>query len=215
MSLPDPDRQKRVYPKHPGGSYQLALADVIYLGFRITEDGKTKERYPQERVALVLQSMECEPGTANRFALAREFTFTASERGNLRQFLDPWLGPFTSDEHAKTVIKGLDGRVWENGLFSVVHAPARDGSGKVFVNVATAGKLVRGMEPFRVASYTRSDYWTKKIAQYATDHAAFLAEREATKGREVANAAKFPGAGGGLDQRPAALDAEEPDDLPF
>lgn len=211
MALPDMDNTKRVYPKHPDGSHQLALADVIFLGKRVTEDGKTKERYLQPRVALVLQSMECEPGTANRFTLSREFTYTDSDRGNLRQFLNPWLGPFKDDAHAKQVITTLDERVGENGLFSVVHESAKDGSGKVYVNVQTAGKLVKGMQPFRVAAYLRPEYFAKKMATYAADRTAFEAERQVTAAKEGQNFEDFPAA---LAQ-PAAGGGPVADDLPF
>lgn len=210
MALPPLDNTTRVYPKHPDGSYQLALADVVSLGHRITEDTKAKERYPQARVSLVFQSMECEPGTATRFVLSREFTYTANERGNLRQFLNPWLGPFKDDDHAKQVISTLDERVGENGLFSVVHAPAKDGSGKVFVNLSTAGKLVKGMQPFPVAGYTRAEYFAKWAAQYAADCAAFRAERQATAAQEGQNFKDFPAALA----TPAAGD-HGADDLPF
>ncbi len=215
MALPKPQQHdSKVWPKHEPGTFQLALADVIYLGSRVTENFQ-KERVAQERVALVWQSMECEPGTATRFELANEFTYSAHEKANLRKFLAPWLGPFANDAAAEAAIVSLDSRIGENVLGTIAHNPGRKDPSKTYVNVETVGKLMRGQQPFLVAGYTRRDYWAKKIAQYATDYAAFLAEREATKGREAANAAKFPGAGGGLDQRPAALDAEEEFDLPY
>lgn len=215
MALPSPKRsENKVWPKHPDGTWQLALADVIYLGFRVNTDEKTKKRYPQERAALIWQSMECEPGTATRFELASELTWTISDRGNLRKLLAPWLGPFPNDAAFEAVMRTLDSRIGENVLATITHNPSKTDASKVYVNVSAVGKLMKGMQPFLVAGYTRRDYWTKKIAEYAAAHAAWLAEQQQTAATEAANGERFPAAGGGLDERPAALDEPE-DDLPF
>lgn len=214
MALRPPKRsENKVWPKHPDGTWQLALADVIDLGTRITTNFQ-QQRVPQDRVALVWQSMECEPGTATRFELASEFTYSAHEKANLRKFLSPWLGPFTTDAEAEAAMMSLDSRLGQNVLATIVHNPSKTDASKVYVNVSAVGKLMKGMQPFLVAGYTRRDYWTKKIAEYAAAHAAWLAEQQQTAATEAANGERFPAAGGGLDQRPAALDEPE-DDLPF
>lgn len=214
MALRPPKRsENKVWPKHPDGTWQLALADVIDLGTRITTNFQ-QQRVPQDRVALVWQSMECEPGSATRFELASEFTYSAHEKANLRKFLAPWLGPFTTDAEAEAAMMSLDSRLGQNVLATITHNPSKTDASKVYVNVSAVGKLMKGMQPFLVAGYTRRDYWTKKIAEYAAAHAAWLAEQQQTAATEAANGERFPAAGGGLDQRPAALDEPE-DDLPF
>ena len=218
MALPKPQKtESKVWPKHPDGTHQLALADVIYLGHRITTTTvkdkvtgeKREESYPQERVALVWQSMECEPGTATRFELMNEFTWTASDRGNLWKFLGPWLGPFATKEAFEAIMEGLDGRVGENVVATIAHNPGKQDPSKVYVNVETVGKLMKGMQPFAVAGYVRKEHWTKKADGYKADHAAFLADRASR-----ADAVKSPTQG--MDEFPAALDdGAEDTDLPF
>lgn len=215
MALPKPQRnESKVWPKHEAGTFQLALADVIYLGHRVTTNFQ-KEEVAQERVALVWQSLECEPGTANRFELASEFTYSAHEKANLRKFLSPWLGPFASDAEAEAAIVSLDSRLGQNVLATITHNPSKTDPNKVYVNVTTVGKLMKNMVPFAVATYTRRDYWTKKIAEYQTAHAAWLAKQADGKAREAANADAFPAAAGGLDDFPAALEDDGGDSLPF
>lgn len=216
MALPKPQKnESKEWPKHEAGTFQLALADVIYLGHRVTKNFK-QETVAQERVALIWQSMECEPGTADRFELATEFTYSAHEKANLRKFLAPWIGPFANDAAAEAAITSLDGRIGENVLATIAHNPGKQDPSKVYVNVETVGKLMKGMQPFAVASYTRKDYWTKKIADYAAAYTAFLTDKGKAKEEAAVNAEKFPGAAPGLDEFPAALDAgNDEDPLPF
>lgn len=210
MALPKPtSNEKKDWPKHEPGMFQLALADVIYLGKRITENFTTHEKYPQERIALVWQSMECEPGTPKRFELATEFTYTLSDKGNLRKFLAPWLGPFATDADAEKAITGLDAKIGANVMATIVHNPGKRDPGKVFVNVATVGPLPKKMEPFAVATYTRNPFWQKKIDQYAADYAAFMAEQPKKEEAKAQSFADFPK---GLEDG-GATDGE--DELPF
>ena len=215
MALPKPQKnESKEWPKHEAGTFQLALADVIYLGHRVTKNFK-QETVAQERVALIWQSMECEPGTADRFELATEFTYSAHEKANLRKFLAPWIGPFANDAAAEAAITSLDGRIGENVLATIAHNPGKQDPSKVYVNVETVGKLMKGMQPFAVASYTRKDYWTKKIADYAAAYTAFLADRAKAAEVQAANAEAFPKPAQGMDEFPAALEDDGDQSLPF
>ena len=215
MALPKPQKnESKEWPKHEAGTFQLALADVIYLGHRVTKNFK-QETVAQERVALIWQSMECEPGTADRFELATEFTYSAHEKANLRKFLAPWIGPFANDAAAETAITSLDGRIGENVLATIAHNPGKQDPSKVYVNVETVGKLMKGMQPFAVAGYSRKEYWTKKIADYAAAYTAFLTDKGKAKEEAAVNAEKFPAAAQGLDEFPAALEDDGDQSLPF
>lgn len=210
MALPKPQtRDKKVWPKHPAGTHQFALADVIVLGRRPkVYQGKTKI---EERIALVVQSRKTEPESGQRFLLSAEFTYSTFEGSNLYKFLKPWLGPFPNEAAAEAVITTLDERIGTNLLGTVEHSLARDGSGTVFVNLVSAAPLMEDQVPFAVAEYKRSDYWAKKTARYAEEYAAYLASPP----KEAANAEKFPGAAQGLDEFPAALDAGNDEELPY
>lgn len=225
MSLPRPQTSDQARPKHPAGTFQVALADIVLLGKRITTDRKKGDRYPQERIVLLWQSLECLPDSSQRFDLATEFTWTLSERGNLRQFLAPWLGPFANDAVAEAALTGLDTQIGRNALATIVHNTARDGSGRVYVNIETIGPLMKGMPPFALAGYTRHPYWAKRTEQYAADYAAFLAGQQmaATPAQPVPPAISDPPRLGttpskaaelAYDAMPSAL-AEPEDDLPF
>ena len=215
MALPKPQKnESKEWPKHEAGTFQLALADVIYLGHRVTKNFK-QETVAQERVALIWQSMECEPGTADRFELATEFTYSAHEKANLRKFLAPWIGPFANDAAAEAAITSLDGRIGENVLATIAHNPGKQDPSKVYVNVETVGKLMKGMQPFAVAGYSRKEYWTKKIADYAAAYTAFLTDKGKAKEEAAVNAEKFPAAAQGLDEFPAALEDDGDQSLPF
>lgn len=203
--LPRPEPTGTPRPKHPAGTHQIALADLVLLGKKIATDRKSGNRYPQERIALIFQSMECLPDSAERFTLSEEFTWTFAEKGNLWKFLAPWLGPWPTAAAAEAALTGLDSQIGRNALATIAHNAARDGSGKVFVNIQTVGPLMKDMKPFAVAGYTRSPYWAKRTEQYAADYAAFLAQQRTTPSKAAELA---------YDDVPPALVEPEPD-LPF
>lgn len=206
MPLPTPESKTKVWPRHPAGSYQIVLADVIYLGKRIKE--WNKERFPQERLATVWQSLEIEPGTeARRFELAAEFTYSAHEKAKLRAFLNRWIGPFQNDEEAKQAVINLDSRIGHNAIGTVTQSPARDGSGKVFVSVEAVAPLMKGMVPQAVVGYERRKYWTDKIAKYAADYQMWLADQDKEQAAQEERLEDFPAALQG--------DGADSSDLPF
>jgi len=214
MALPKPEqKESKQYPKHPAGAYQLILADVIYLGHRIHEWKKVRK--PQERVALIWQSLELHPDKPERFELANEFTYSVFDRASLRAFLEGWLGTFTSEAAAEAALVDLDKRIGENVIGTIVHKQSADGT-KTYVNVQSVMGWERAKKsPFyanivkqELVGYTRQKFWAEKIEKYQADYALWTAEQdvEAAKGAER------------FQDVPAALQAgqaEDDDDLPF
>lgn len=174
--LPKPEQKStKVWPKHPAGTHQLALADVIYLGRRVSEWKGV--RRAQERVALIWQSQEFEPGTPQRFELASEFTYSVYETAALRAFLNRWIGPFDNEAAAEAALVSLDKRIGDNVTGTITHEKSKDGT-KTYVNVDAVSPPMKGMTSFPVVGYERRLYWTDKTAKYATDYAMFLAEQK-------------------------------------
>lgn len=202
MALPTPTKSTKEFPRHPAGSYQLILADVIYLGHRTTEWKGTEKA--QERVALVWQSLEIEPDANARFELANEFTYSVSPKANLRGFLEGWLGAFPNDDAATAALVGLDGKIGANVIGAIIHVPSQDGT-KTYVNIKSVAPLMKGMQPQQIAGYTRRDYWGKRITEYADAYTAFLAKQAAQK-EATATA---------LEDFPKALESDDDSDLPF
>lgn len=207
MALPRPEqKESKQYPKHPAGAYQLILADVIYLGHRIHEWKKVRK--PQERVALIWQSLELHPDKPERFELANEFTYSVFDRASLRAFLEGWLGAFKSEAEAEAALVSLDTRIGENVIGTVVHKPSADGT-KTYVNVKGVSPLMKGMQKQEIVAYTRQKFWAEKIEKYQADYALWTAEQdvEAAKGAER------------FQDVPAALQAgqaeDDDDSLPF
>ena len=204
MALPKPaPRDTKVWPKHPAGSFQLLLADVIYLGPRVTEWKGTRKA--QERVAFIWQSLELEPEAHKRFELATEFTYSVYDRATLRGFLETWLGAFGSEAEAEAALTSIDKRVGENVIGTIVHKKSEDGK-KVYVNVTAVSPLMKGMQPQSVVGYDRNKFWTEKTAKYHADYHLWLAEQQQ---EEAAEAERFS-------EVPAALqDVGSEQDLPF
>jgi len=201
MSLPAPSKgEKKVWPKHPAGSHVVVLADAIHLGFRVTNFSGNEKK--QERVVLIWQSGKIEPDSPDgrRFELATEFTYSSYENGNLRPFLESWLGVTFADEaEVEKVMQGLPERVGTSGIASIVHKAKDD---KVYVNIKSLAPLMEGQEGLKVVGYTRNPYWAKKIEEYKKQ----AAEYDAKRAKPVQSIEEFP----------AALEDDDDDgSLPF
>lgn len=215
MPLPAPQSaDKKQFPKHPEGSAQIVLADVFYLGHRIIKEFGTDHEKPQERAVLIFQSAELDP-SGKRFELAQEFTWSSHEKANLRKFLAPWIGPFASDTIAKQVLMSLDSQIGLNGIANIVHNPSKTDPDKVYVNIASVGKPMKGMQPIQVEGYTRNEYWEKKRAQYAADVQAWEQKKLAAQAGYNAATAKEKVEAGDFSDFPAALPEGVEEDLPF
>lgn len=79
------------------------------------------------------------------FVVWQRYTFSMSEKANLRKFLEDWRGQkFTDEEAGKfDVVVPVEKAV--AGYMNIVHNPARDGSTKVYANIGGVGKLPKGM----------------------------------------------------------------------
>lgn len=203
MALPKPaPRDTKEWPRHPAGTFQLLLADVIYLGHRVTEWKGTRKA--QERIAFIWQSLELEPERHTRFELATEFTYSVFDRATLRGFLETWLGAFQSEADAEAALTSIDQRVGENVIGTIVHKKSEDGK-KLYVNVTAVSPLMKGMQPQAVVGYERNKFWTEKTAKYHADYHLWLAEQAQ---QEAADAERFS-------EVPASLSEPEDDGSPL
>lgn len=183
------------FAAHPEGQFAMVCVDVVDLGLKVDSfEGNTFE---SPKVALVFVSGERHTDEQKSLMLVTvEMTNSASDRGNLRKFLESWRGKSYTPEqiNAGLPLHKLSGNA---ALVSIEHVLTK--RGKQFAKVRSISPLPKGMaapDATIPAEYVRPKFLTDKKAEYA------------------AAVAKFRGNGGNKEPAlPAAED--EDDDLPF
>lgn len=91
-------------PKHGGGDYELAPADthaarcyqVVDLG---VQDQPNSKYGPKHQIRFTWELVDCPMKDGRNFSISRSFTYSMSEKANLRKILESWRGtPYTQDE---------------------------------------------------------------------------------------------------------------------
>lgn len=135
------DKAKAAVPPVEAGTYLALCIGVVDLGVQETAfNGKTRYT-PQVQFIFELPTEMIEvDGQQQPRWLSRRFSVSASKKGNLRRFIETWLGKTFSDD----AFADFD-------LFSLLHKPAmltvalsEDGQ---YANIASAVALLKGMQP--------------------------------------------------------------------
>lgn len=129
------------------GMYQAVCIAVYDLGTQEGGDfgkGKKKQRkayieweIPDERIEL---EKDGQPISAPR-KQRQKYTLSLNEKATLRKHLDAWRGrPFTPEE-----LEGFDlfNILGANCYLNIIHEQAKDGSGKVYANIASIAPLMK------------------------------------------------------------------------
>lgn len=171
------------YTPHPEGQFRAVCVDVVELHNVPTAFG------PKNKVRLVFQTEQ--PLDDGRPALASaSFNASLAEKSRLRPFLEAWRGrKFTAQE-----LKGFDLEVLL-GAGAVLQIQHTEKDGKVYDNITSIMRLMKGME-----ALAPKDYIRKKDRPM-----------DGTNGHAHASGS----APAGFDDAPEPLQDDDDDGLPF
>lgn len=136
--VPKPD--DRQFELMPEGNHIAVCYRVIDLG---TQHGEYKGQVKIQRKVLVSWEVPDEKMADGRpFTIGQKFTWSMSEKANLRQTLESWRGKaFTDDDFGAN---GFDimNIIGVGCMLNVVHTTKGD---KTYANIASVAKLPKGM----------------------------------------------------------------------
>jgi hypothetical protein len=138
----------------PADTHQMVCYGVVDEGTQVSEyQGKQKKNYkirifwecPSERI-----DIEKDGKTVNLpRVISKEYTLSLGEKANLRKDLVSWRGrDFTEQELEAFNLEDLIGA---NCLIQIVH---KEKNGKIFANIASIAKLMKGMARLNPESET-------------------------------------------------------------
>jgi hypothetical protein len=187
--------------------------DIINLGERL-EDFPGKPKRVSQKVAFVFRTGK-KNAEGELFELSKEYTFSKSEKGNLRKDLGAWRGePITDAE----VEAGMPLKAFLNkpAQLSISSKTARNGN--AYSNITGIAPLMPMLLPHvpKLPDYTRAEYWQKRKQEYADGVAEF--KRQSAVQAHSAPAAQLPSPvtdQQAVDRMKAAEDAQQNDLPPF
>lgn len=156
--------------QHPVGQDIGVCVDIVDLGERL-EDFPGKPKRVSRKVAFVFMT-----GKRNQegelFELSKEYTFSKSDKGNLRKDLGAWRGePITDAE----VDAGIPLKAFLNkpAQLSISGKQARNGN--VYSNITGIAPLMPMLLPHvpKLPDYKRAEFWGKRKQEYADGVAEF------------------------------------------
>ena len=135
------------FTPHPEGQFRAVCVDVVDRGIvETTWQGKTRS---QHKIRVVFQTEEQMPDGKPAMA-SRSFTLSLGEKSALRPFLEAWRGrKFTGEELAGFDVEKLIGA---GAVIQIVHEHKGE---KVYDNITSVMKLMKGMEPLKARDYVR------------------------------------------------------------
>ena len=174
------DRAKPKTPPVEPGVYMAVCVGVIDLGEQYSEKFKNYSNKVKIVWAIPSETIEVD-GKVEERQLSKEFTYSLSKKGNLRNFLESWLGrSYTDDEFG------------EFDLFTLLGKPCQLqvvlNDTKEYSNVANLMQLPKGMpapisntayiswdmENWDDAAFEHLPEWTreqiKKSTEYQKEH---------------------------------------------
>lgn len=184
------------FEPHPEGQFPAVCVDVVDLGQKVEEYQGQKKVMP--KVALVFASGERQKDEGKSLALlTTEMTNSASDKGNLRPFLESWRGKSYTPEQVADGLP-LHKLHAQSALVTVEHVITKKGNRFAKIRAISPLPKVMPVPEGLAEEYTRPKFLTDKKAQYAKE----LAEHKA----KTPKADEFP-------EIPPQDD--EDDDLPF
>lgn len=173
----------REYAKPSEGAVQAVCVDVIDLGFQ-PHSYQGIDMGTVRKCLIVWQVNEINPDEhGQRHIVAKEFTFSMSEKANLRKFLGMWRGKSYTDAEAMQGV-ALHKLVGVNCILQLEHKPSKANPGRSYVNLIGITPLMKGMPLLKPSEYARPDWLTKRFqpsAQPFVDQGAKPAAPQATR----------------------------------
>ena len=186
------------FTPHPEGQFAMTCVDCVDLGSRVNQ----KFAKVSPTLALVFQSGEVnEEGRLHE--VTKEFTASLHPKSKLREFITSWRGKSYTDKE----LQGFDPAklVGKSALVTVEHGTST--LGRTYANINSIASLPKAMAaPDLPAVYERPAFFTEKIARYAAQVAEFQASQRT---------GQTPLTTRGFDEKPAALDDDGDDSLPW
>jgi hypothetical protein len=176
MFIPTPSDGGGDFKPCPEGTHAAVCIRVCDMGSRL----KTYQGQEARMVHEVLISWELtdeKMSDGRPFVVSKNYTWTMSEKGNLRKDLEGWRGAkFTAQDFGNFDIKVLLGK---GCLVSVTHSDVGE---RTYANVSSVSKLMKGMqlpEPVNTPQYI----WLN-VDRF--DEAAFTALSDGLKNKIMA-----------------------------
>ena len=176
LMIPPPSSGGSNIPPHPAGQFAVRCIDLIDLG--LVERSYKGEKKVQHRIVLRFiagETFEDEDGETQPLWVEDFFTWTCSEKGNLRKFLNSWRGrPFAEREMEEFNVAKLVG---VPALIQVSHNIKPE---KTYANIDSVMRLPNGMDvPAAPTGYVRvkdrppREEETNDVTQAANDKMPF------------------------------------------
>ena len=163
------------FTPHSDGQHGVICADVVNLGMKL-ESYQDTPPYESPKVCLVFVSGERQEEDNSLVVVTTEMTLSASDKANLRKFLEAWRGKSYSDEQVEEglPLHKLQGQA---GLISVEHVLTK--KKRKFAKIVSIAPLPKGMpQPAKelLAEYTRPKFLEDRKAEYAKQVAKYRVE---------------------------------------
>jgi hypothetical protein len=137
----------KTFKPAPTGLFHAVCVDEVDLGMQPTQWG------PKLKVRLLWQIDERDEETGKRFIVGKKYTQSLADKSNLRHDLESWRGrPMNPEELHCFELSNVIGA---NCQIQIVHNIAKDGSGKVFANVAAIVPAPKGVEKIYPEDFVR------------------------------------------------------------
>lgn len=150
------------------GTVQAVCFAVFDLGLQDT-GFKSEEGDPviQHKIKVGFEVNETIPEgkyQGKRATIYKDYTLSLSEKANLRKDLESWRGQAFTDKE----LEGFDVEklVGTNAMLSIIH---KDSKGKTYANIATVGKLMKGLIPMKPENDRKTPEWVEKIQARALE----------------------------------------------
>lgn len=136
--LPSPNES--TFTPVPEGNHIAVCYRVVDLG---TQRGEWKGKEKHQRKLLVSWEIPDEKMDDGRpFTIGQRFTWSMSEKANLRHVLESWRGRVFTDEDFGPNGFDIKNIIGVGCMLNVVHAGS---NGKTYANIASVAKLPKGM----------------------------------------------------------------------
>ena len=139
MQIPAPNERDFEIP--PAGTHKAICYRVIDLGTQDTTfQGQAKK---QHKVMLSWELPDEKMSDGRPFTITQRYTWSMSEKATLRKHLEAWRGVKFTDEDFGPNGFNIKKIVGLGCLLTIVH---NDRDGKIYANIASISKVMKGME---------------------------------------------------------------------
>lgn len=147
----------------PSGAHPAILIQLVDLGTQESvHNGETKQ-LRKLRMVFELHSDEAVTDDNKPMIVGRDFTLSSHEKANLRKFIEGWRGQaFTEEEAAEFDYEVM---LDKPCILNITHDKAQNG--KVYANINSAMKLMKGMTPPERVNPLVYFYMGTEESQYA------------------------------------------------